>query len=192
MSGVSAKSWEVDQQIVKDLWKSNGDLAAGFGKIVHQALEHYDKFKSVGQKISLKKGLPVNYAMPKHPFIASIIQGFININTTAGEVIPEALLTNVEKGLCGHADRVLVLDWENKICRVQDYKVNIGSEEVSSKSKALTPFDKLPANKITKYQLQMSFYANLLELSGWTVEGLDVFILENEWKYYKLDVLKVI
>lgn len=192
ISAVSAKSWGVEQQAVKDLWESNGDLTAAFGTVVHNALEHYDKFKSVGGDISKKKELEDNYAMPKHPILKAIIEGFISMNKTEGTVVPEALITDIAGGFCGHADRILILDEKKKICRIQDYKVNINSEEITKGMKALAPFNKLPANKITKYQLQMSFYANMLQKSGWTVEGLDVFIYEDAWKHYELPVLKVI
>ena len=81
---------------------------------------------------------------------------------------------------------------DKKICRIGDYKINVEATVVSSKDKALAPFNTLPANKITKYQIQMSIYANILQRSGWTVQGLDVYILEDGWQYYPLEVLKVI
>lgn len=49
----------------------------------------------------------------------------------------------------------------------------------------------LPKTKLSKYQLQLSFYATLLALSGWTVEGLDVFVYENGWKHYELEILSL-
>ena len=192
MSLVSAKSWGVEQQDVKDLWESNKHLSSSFGTVVHSALEHYDRFMKLGQTIQNKREMLENYAMPKHPILKSFIMRFKAMYDTKYEVIPEALITDVSGAFCGHADRILVIDGVKKVCRIQDYKINIDSEEINSKMKAKPPFDHLPANKITKYQLQMSFYANLLEKSGWTVEGLDAFVLEDEWKHYKLDVLKVI
>lgn len=192
MSSVSAKSWGVEQQDVKDLWKANGELTSSLGSVIHKALENYDKFSSVGDKISSKKEMDSNYAMPKHPILKSAIEGFIKINKTKGKVIPEALITDVNNGFCGHADRILIVDEKKKVCRIQDYKINIGAEEVSSSLKVGGEFKDLPATKLSKYQLQLSFYANMLQKSGWTVEGLDIFVLEDEWKYYKLDVLKVI
>lgn len=192
ISQVSAKAWGVDKKELAECWDSNGKLTSSFGSVVHAALEHYDKFKAMGEQIQFIKELPENYAMPKHPILKSIIEGFIAIDKIAGRIVPEALITDVESGYCGHADRILIVDKELKICRIQDYKVNINSEEVKKENKPSAPFDTLPANKISKYQLQMSFYANMLEKSGWTVEGLDVFIYENEWKVYSLEVLKVI
>ena len=104
----------------------------------------------------------------------------------------QTLRASQDTGVCGQADLIVVLDEKKKICRVQDYKININSEEISSNLKPLAPFDKLPANKITKYQLQLSVYANLLEKSGWKVEGLDVFVYEDKWKHFELSVLKVL
>ena len=187
-----AKSWGVEQQDIISLWGSNGEVASLFGSAVHKALEHYDTFKKLGSQISSARVVEENYAMPKHPILRSIIEEFTEVNKTVGDVVPEALVTNVDMGFCGQADRILVQNWKDKICRIQDYKVNIGSDESSSKNKVLEPFDNLPPTKISKYQLQMSFYANLLEMSGWTVAGLDVFVLEDTWKHYELDVLKVI
>lgn len=190
----SAKSWGVDKNDVRSLWDSNRDLTSGFGTIVHKALDHYNKFKSTGDMISFMRGDENNYCLPKHPILRSIVTGFIEQCTASPEAITysEVLLSNVEKGICGQADLILVLDPEKKICRVQDYKININSEELSSSHKPLPPFSSLPANKLTKYQLQMSIYANLLELSGWVVEGLDVFVYEDNWKFYSLPVIKVI
>lgn len=188
-----AKAWNVEPEEVSSLWADNGKITSEFGSAVHLALELYEKNKAIGERIQkTKKDQEENYAMPKHPIIRKIIEGFIEVNKTSGEVIPEALITNLELGLCGHADRVLILDRKKKICRIQDYKINIGSEEIKKENQASEPFEKLPANKITKYQLQLSLYANMLQKSGWKVTGLDVFVLEDGWKHYDLEVLNVI
>lgn len=192
MSKVSAKSWGVEQQEVKDLWDSNGQVTALFGKAVHLALEHYSRFKAIGQTIADKKGLENNYCLPKHPMIKQIIEEFIAIDTLEGQVVPEVLVTWLEGEMCGQADRILVLSAVQKRCRIQDYKINVGSEEVSSNNKVLPPFQSLPANKLSKYQIQMSIYANMLQKQGWTVEGLDVFVHDGKWKHHALPVLNVI
>lgn len=192
ISEVSAKSWGVKQQEVKDLWQMNGELTADLGTVIHKALELYVKYQELGQKISDKRGMDGNYAMPKHPLLKSIIEGFIEIDKSKGKIAAEVLVTDIKKGMCGHADRVEIIDLKKKICRVQDFKININSEDIDKYSKVLAPFDSLPANKLSKYQLQMSIYANMLQEAGWTVEGLDVFVYEDCWKHYKLDVLKVI
>jgi hypothetical protein len=192
VSAAASKSWGVDQGEIKDLWEANGKLTADFGTIVHKTLEHYTRFVYLGDKVSKAKQQKENYALPKHPILRSIIEGFIAIDQSVGEIIPEALITNVEKGFCGQSDRVVVLDKKNKVCDIEDYKININSEEISKDKKALAPFNELPANKLTEYQIQMSVYANMMQDSGWTVNKLVVYVYENEWKRYELPVLKVI
>lgn len=156
------------------------------------ALEHYETHSYLGEEISSKRGAQDNYALPKHPLLRTIIEEFVRINKTKGKVLTEVLLTDVENGFCGHADRIVIVDEEKKICRVGDYKINVDAEAESTRDKPIKPFNNLPGNKITKYQLQMSVYANMLEKSGWTVEGLDIYVYEDGWKYFELPVLKVI
>ena len=192
MSEVTAKSWGVDQTELKDLWNENGNLSSSFGNVVHNAIEFYLKFRELGEEISEHKGLDYNYALPKHPVLRAIIEGYIAIETSKGEVIPEVLLTSTKNGLCGRADSIEIVNLKKKICRVGEIKVNIGSEEIDRNMKASAPFEKLPANKLTKYQIQDSVYANMLQEAGWTVEGVDIYVYENEWKHYPVDVLQVI
>lgn len=187
-----SKSWDVPEQTIFDIWESNKKLTSLFGTVIHNSLDHYEKFKDVGTTIQEKKGDDENYALPKHPFIRSIILDFVKLNKIEGKVYTEVLLTNVELGVCGQADRVVVIDEEKKICRIGDYKINIDSEKLDKNLKVLPPLQDLVPNKISKYQIQLSIYANMLQMAGWTVEGLDVYVYENEWKYYELEVLNII
>ena len=193
VSSISAKAWGVDAKELESLWKDNGDLTSGLGNLIHKALEHYIKYKSIGEVISKKKEIDYNYCIPKHPLLKSIIEEYIKIDKdTKGEVISEVLITSIKNKLCGHADKIIILDKKNKICNVGDYKININSEEVSKDMKAKEPFAELPANKLTKYQIQMSIYANMLQASGWKVEKLIVDVYEDKWVRYELPILKVI
>lgn len=189
ISGICAEKYGCSQDEVLDFWGGSGDIAASFGTAIHNALEHYEKFKWLGEIVQNQKDLPFNKALPTHPALRKIVEDFYLQDLQAGEVVPEALLTNVEKGLCGYADRILITG--EKKCRVQDYKVNINADTVDNNIKFLGQMATLPKTKLSKYQLQMSFYARLLELSGWTVEGLDAFVYEDKWKHYKLEILKL-
>lgn len=192
ISGVLESKWGVPQQVIKDIWKGNGDISSAFGNLIHAALEHYYNFKDMGEVIASAKKEKYNYALPAHPILRAIIEEFIAIDKAKGKIKSEVLITDIDNGLCGHADRVEIIDEKKKICRVGDYKVNINSEEIDSNSKVLAPFASLPANKLSKYQLQMSIYANMLQSSGWKVEGLDVYVYEDTWKHYELPVLQII
>ncbi len=192
ISFASAKKWGVDEQHLRDLWKSLGDASALFGTAIHNALEHYETHSYLGEHIKNAKSDDDNYALPKHPLLRKIVKEFVTVNPVQGRVLTEVLLTDVSNGYCGHADRIVIIDEEKKICRVGDYKINVDAEVESTRDKALQPFNHLPGNKITKYQIQMSIYANMLQKTGWTVEGLDIYVLEDAWKYYALPVLSVI
>lgn len=192
ISSNSAKSWDESEQDIRDLWESNREASALFGTAIHNSLEHYEKYRELGERISKKRGVKDNYALPKHPLLKSIILEFIKINKVSGEVLTEKLVTSKKNKIAGRIDRLVILDWDKKICRIGDYKINVDAELLSFKDKPRPPFGKLPMNKITKYQIQMSIYANMLQQSGWKVEGLDVYVYENEWKYYPLEVLQVL
>lgn len=185
------KSWGVKATDIADMWESNGNLSANFGSVVHEALEHYFNHRDTAKTIEENKDDGENKAMPKHPILKQIITNFLKIDNSKGEVLTEVFVTDKKAKRCGQIDRLVIVDKGKKICRVQDYKVNVNAEEESSNSKALKPYHELPKNKITKYQIQMSFYADLLVKSGWIVEGLDVFILEDEWKHVELEVLEI-
>lgn len=185
------KSWGVPAKDIVDMWNSNGSLSSDFGNVIHKALEHYLNNFVISMSIAYIKGDKEDRAMPKHPILKSIIEGFLKIDESKGEFKNEVLVTDVKNLRCGIIDRLLILDGDKKICRVQDYKVNVGAEDESSNLKAKAPYDKLPKNKLTKYQLQLSFYADILKQSGWTIDGLDIFILNDGWKHYPLELLDI-
>lgn len=193
ISSVLESKWGVPQKNIRDMWDANGKLTSDFGSVVHRAIEDYQKFKDVGEVIASKKEEKVNSCLPKHPILRSIVEGFIEITKEEkGEVMTEVLVSNVESGICGHVDRLTILDKEKKICRIKDYKVNINSEEKDKNQKVLAPFDSLPSTKLSKYQLQTSIYANMMQKSGWVVEGIDIYVYEDNWKHFELPVLQVI
>jgi hypothetical protein len=182
------------------MWMSNGAVAAQFGSVVHLALEHYINFKAAGDKITKTrkasgKDVDGNYAMPKHPFLKKTIQALNKLTDKLDkeygveEVVAEALITDSATGWGGLIDRLAIIDKKKKIARVQDYKVNIGAEKEEAHSKPKAPFSHLPANKLTKYRLQLSFYASILKKHGWTIEGLDVFIFESNCVHRELDLI---
>jgi hypothetical protein len=195
-----SKYWGVSAQEIEDLWSSNGAAAGAFGSAVHLALEHYVNFQKTGQIITdtrkaSGKNVDGNYAMPKHPFLKKIITDLKKLTDKLDkkygvqEVVAEALITDSLTGWGGLIDRLVIIDKEKKIARVQDYKINIDASKEEPHSKPKAPFSHLPANKITKYILQMSFYASILKKHGWTIEGLDVFIYEDKWVHYPLEVI---
>jgi hypothetical protein len=196
-----AKYWGVTDKEIQDLWNSNGQAAGLFGSAVHYALEHYINHRITGEtitnaRLASGKEITENYAMPKHPFLNNVIKSLNKLTDKldkkhkAEEIVAEALITDSATGWCGLVDRLCIIDSKKKIARVQDYKVNINAAGIEPHNKPLPPFDHMPANKLTKYALQMSFYASLLKKHGWTIKGLDVFIYEDEWRHYELEMVE--
>lgn len=195
-----SKYWGVSAKDIEEMWASNGNVAGLLGTVIHLSLEHYINFKEIGDTITKtrqKAGKDVdgNYAMPKHPFLKKTISSLNKLTNKLDKkykverVVAEALVTDSATGWGGLVDRLAILNHEKKIARIQDYKVNIGAEKEESHSKPKYPFSHLPANKLTKYALQLSFYASILKKHGWTIEGLDVYIFEDKWRHHTLDLI---
>lgn len=179
------KKWCVPAHDIQTLWLDNGDTASFFGSAIHKGLENYFKHRENGAIIMANSKKLENAALPKHPILKKIILDFEKM-VMPGRLLTEVFVTGLKKKLCGQLDLVLIVDEGKKICRVQDFKINVGAEDVEENKTLLAPFHLLPANKLTKYQIQLSFYAMLLEDSGWIVLGLDAYVLEDEWKHFEL------
>lgn len=183
-----AKSWDVEADSILRMWDSNKDIAADLGKLIEAAIQHYDLYRDMGAKISEKNKKP-NPAMPKHPILKKIVEDFIALPTAEGEIIPQAIITDVQTLRMGIADRLIVTGDKEGI--IEDYKVNIDAEVEDKNDKLAAPFDSLPANKLSKYQLQMSYYADMLKKSGWNITGLNALVLDGEWKNYPLTIINI-
>ena len=184
-----ASGWGVTKEEILAIWDGNKNLACDLGNLVENAVQHYDEHYTVGHAISKKKKDGTNPAMPKHPVLRTIVEEFASLDIVpeGATVIPQALITDAQNGRAGLADRLLVLGY--KRVRIQDYKANIDADKVDKNFAPLPPYDDMPATKITKYHLQMIYYADMLMKSGWTVEGLDALVYEDTWRVFSLPVL---
>lgn len=188
MIGRCSNAWGVDKEIIKNAWDLGRDLAAMFGSGVHKALEFEDLYRAY---VKPKDG--TRCFTIKNPAISDIVDGFFELYDKLGfqgEVVPEALVSDVENGICGLADRILVTDWENKRCRIQDYKVNADFDKNGKETIINLPKEiKLEGNKVSKLSLQLKFHEAMLKKSGWTVEGFDGFAYDGKWNYYEANEL---
>lgn len=192
VSGRSSQKWGEDQEDILAMWNSNGEVAAGFGTAVHAVIEHYFTHKKLGARIQAKTGKEHNAAMPNHPFLRQLIYDLEKIRLD-GDSKQEVLITRFEQGICGLVDDLLILDKTKKICRVRDYKIT--ADILVDKSKLFEPFAFLGANKLAKNFLQLGIYSYMLQMSGWKVEGVDIFNWNGEWSKYSLeskDLTKVV
>lgn len=190
--------WGVDKEDIINMWENGGKVASGFGTSIHKALEHYLKFKDKGdiiqkEAIDKKTGEPKykeNPALPKHPILKNIVVSFFDkFYDSADMYLSEVFISDVLNGYCGTIDLLEITG--DKKCRIQDFKITTEVEKINKNLRYKEPFKDLPKNKLSKYQLQLSFYANILQSFGWEVEGLDIYNYDTMWQYYNLEVLKV-
>ncbi len=185
VSGAVANKNDVPQSDVKDMWSLNGDVSSSLGTAVHNALELYGKYL----QLSLKTKGTNESALTKNGILRPLIESFFEgrEDEKAGY---EVFVADETHGLCGFIDRLLIVDEKKKICRVQDYKTN---HNINKSETIKAPFKGIvPSTTLGSYWLQLSFYAYILQLNGWKVEGLDIFNWEDgEWKTYQSDVIDI-
>lgn len=170
----TAKAWEVSEEELGTLWKMNSTVSTSFGTAIHNALEIYHNHHKMGEQIKEQKELEFNYVLPKQPYLRKIVLDFVE-KYGVDNVEAEALVSDTSKGMAGTIDRLEITG--DMKCRVGDYKTNA----------------EMDAKKKKKYQLQLSFYAQILKNHGWTVEGLDLFHYSDEdgWVKDELEILDV-
>ena len=185
-----AKAYKVDANHIADMWRLKSDSSLAFGNSLHYSLEMWGKYQSLGESIS--KG-ELNKAMHDQPTIQKAVETFF-AGRGGESALYEAFVVDMDNMRCGLIDRLLIVDKEKKICRVQDYKTNANIEEVKGKGKQKVlkaPFDYLPNSPLGKYKIQLSYYANLLMKLGWTVEGCDIFNYTDKWKTFSFEPINL-
>jgi hypothetical protein len=182
------KGWNIPAKKIRAAWDLGRDLAASFGTGIHKSLEFTDLYGGY-----LKKSGDRCFNI-KHPIINKIVNEFYDFFETLdldGEIFPEALISDVENGICALADRVMVTDFDKKECRLVDYKVNHSFTDIDGK----TNFINLPlginldGNKLSKLALQLHFQKQMLEKSGWKVISMHALVYDDKWKHYNVQDL---
>ena len=172
--GAASKSWGVNIDELSRLWDINAKISTEYGSAIHTALETYHLYNGLGAIVQVKKGLDNNYALPKIPYIRDAVMSFVE--KFGADALTEVLVSDVEHGMAGTIDRLVIVDEKKKVCRVGDYKTNF----------------ELDAKKLLTYQHQLSFYATILQNKGWTVEGLDLYHFSEGWTHHEMEVLPVV
>lgn len=171
----TAKSWDVNEADLGKWWEMNGLISTEYGQSIHTALEAYHMYKDMGKKIAEAKELEFNYALPKNKHVRDIVIDFDERFGT--DALVEVLVSDVRNKRAGRIDRLEIINREDKVCRVGDYKTN---NEIDEK-------------KLKVYQDQLSFYAHILIQNGWKVEGCDIFHHDgSEWNLYTVEVLDIV
>lgn len=171
----TAKAWGVDEKDLRNLWKLNSRISTEYGSSIHTALDIWHKYNGLGAKVQKDKATDSNYALPKNQHIKDIVLSFDK--QFGSNALTEILISDLKNLRAGQVDRFEILDEKGKICRIGDFKTNNDMDD----------------KKLKKYQLQLSFYANIMKEFGWTVKGLDIFHYDgNKWEKIELEVLDLI
>ena len=184
ISAMCSKKWDIEQDEILTLWDSNGNAAAGFGTAIHAVLEHYFTHKKLGKQIQDIAGKPKNAAMPNHPFLQELIKGLEKVRVD-GDAHQEAFISSKKYGVCGLVDDLFIVDRKKKICRIRDYKITY--DILTDKTDLADPFSYLGGSKLSKNYLQLCFYGYLMMMSGWKIEGIDIYNWDGSWHIYTLE-----
>lgn len=200
-----SKDKELVKKSILGMWGLNRDASTGYGTAIHAALENYDTYHKLGDKIKTVKVLKTktntgpNKALSRNPFLKKIVEDFHE--KFGGDYIrlSEQFVWLHDKKLCGSIDRIKVIDAKKKIVRIQDFKTD-GDVHEKTYQIAESPFKKTMGNELLDlHWLQLSFYAYILQQYGYTVEGLDVYWLnpeklckgENAWEEFSSEVIDI-
>ena len=153
-------------------WKNSAEQ----GTMVHKMLEEASSFSFWNEE---PEGL-----QPK--FLKKAQQGLKYVNKLRNRdkyslLIPESLIYDEELGLAGQIDLMVIEEVGSSIVHLFDWKTNkkITSEGYNGRT-ALEPISELPDSHLSKYGLQLSFYAYMLERKGYVIGDLMVVHLHED------------
>lgn len=168
ISGAMASKFGVDREELLRMWSTNAEASTSLGTAIHAALELYGKY----QNISLATKGNLDSVTHKNVYLSKIVKKFYQ-DKQNDDAEYEVFVADEYNKLCGFIDRLKIIDRKKKIARVQDYKTN---PDITKKKDILPPFKgMIDSTELGAYWLQLSFYAYILKLKGWTIEGLDIY-----------------
>lgn len=132
---------------LRAMWGMKRDISAGFGTALHAAVELAQKYDEVHT----------------HPVLKSAVDGFLGAHK--GEVAElEIFVADHEAKRCGQIDRLLIIDANKKLCRVQDVKTDADLKK------------NMPA-----YKKQLTFYTEIMEKAGWACQPPEILHYNGVW-----------
>lgn len=161
-----AAKYGVSEQDVKDMWAAKADASTTFGTALHQALETYGKY----WRVCVATGKDPLLEIPAT--LRPAVEAFWTEEKRNTDYVCEMFAADANKHRSGQLDLVTIVDRENKIIDIEDYKTNAELFKVGSPKQLKAPFQHLPNMAAAKYTIQLSFYKAIAESKGWTVRSL--------------------
>lgn len=212
---------KVSKEHIKQMWELNKLASTSYGTGIHAAMENYDTYHKLGDKIKSVKSFKTkdaeigpNKALSRNPFLAKIVNDFHQKFGGDYLRLSEQFIWLHDEMLSGSVDRIKVIDAKKKIIRIQDFKTD-GDIHETKYQVADSPFKGLskkeldagrpqkknavPNTLMGYHWLQLSFYAYILRQYGYTVEGLDIYWVnpnklikgENPWEEFSHHVIEI-
>lgn len=161
-----AERYKVRESEVEGMWEAKGDASTTFGTAMHQALETYGKYWKIAEACG-KDPLEMIPATLR-PAVAA----FFTDERKTEDALYELIAIDGNKHRCGQLDRVVIVDRENKILDIEDYKTNSELFKVETPKTLKAPYSHLPNMAAARYTIQLSFYKAIVESKGWKVRSI--------------------
>ena len=184
----SGRKEGVSAEEMQKRWKKISDDACTLGTMVHDFGERYVidrygvdsrlEFKDVYQHI--KK---CNKQTPKE---VALIKFWDEKPDYLVPICLELRMFSVELGVAGTAD-IILLDTRDNTIVIADYKTNKDLYKRFKEKTLLGQFKYLPDTPLSKYQIQLSMYQILLELSDYKVSRRFLIWLKEDGNYEIFD-----
>ncbi len=165
IAGFVAKKRGVSKEEILAEWEGKKNAACNKGHRVHSFGENY------------KEGVK-----PTDGYEKAIVKFWQNLPKHIVPVIFELKMFSAELGLAGTAD-IILYNTKTKKFIIADYKTNIDLFKNYKGKKLLKPFGKFLDTPFNKYQIQLTYYQKLFELTGYEVEDRILIWLKPDGTY---------
>lgn len=157
-----------------EAWDMKSEVSLSYGTTVHKALE-----------CGIKYG-----ELPNNPHLAVLVQTYLDMSHDE-EQTSELFVVDMEHKICGTID--VLVNKGNKHVVIRDFKTGDVYKKTTLTDEAKKLWPELQNKTISIYQLQLSFYAYIMEQKGYKVKGLEIYAesTDDNWQVISLPVLDI-
>lgn len=158
---------------VIEAWDMKGEVSLMLGSTVHKALECGIKYDE----------------LPNNAYLANLVQDYLD-QTHDDDQVSEQFVVSMKDKMCGTID--VLVNKGNKHVVIRDFKTGDIYKKITLTPEAKEFWPGLQSKMISLYQLQLSFYAHILQSQGYKVDALEIWAEAAEaWEVVKLPVLDI-
>lgn len=172
-----ARKRGLSPEAIIEMWEAKKDYACYKGHQVH----------TFGENYTFDRNTPHTEIMEFLPYEKAVVKFWNDLPDHIVPAMVELQMYGLDFGIAGTSD-ILLYDTIRKGFIIADYKTNENLFK-NYRKKMKPPFTHLIEMPFTKYQLQLSYYQILFELSGYKVlDRRIVWLLpDGDYKMYQTD-----